>query len=97
MINHNGKQILKKGIMYICITELLCYITKINNIVNEQHINKKIFFFCLIIKKKKMFTGTSLVVQWLRIWLTKAGEADSIPGWGTKIPHAREQLNPHAC
>ena len=39
--------------MYICITELLCYITKINNIVNELHINKKNFFFCLIIKKKK--------------------------------------------
>ena len=31
--------------MYICITELLCYITKINNIVNELHINKKNFFF----------------------------------------------------
>jgi hypothetical protein len=24
-----------------------------------------------------------------------AGDAGSIPGLGTKIPHAREQLNPH--
>ena len=25
-----------------------------------------------------------------------AGDADSIPGQGTKIPHAAEQLSPHA-
>ena len=25
---------------------------------------------------------------------SNAGEADLILGWGTKIPHAREQLNP---
>ena len=35
-----------------------------------------------------MFTGISLVIQWLRICLSKAGEADSIRGWGTKILHA---------
>ena len=26
----------------------------------------------------------------------KAGDTGSIPGWGTKIPHAEEQLTPHA-
>ena len=32
--------------------------------------------------------GTSLVVQWLRLYASNAGGASSIPGWGTKIPHA---------
>ena len=32
--------------------------------------------------------GTSLVVQWLRLHASTAGGAGSIPGWGTKIPHA---------
>ena len=32
--------------------------------------------------------GTSLVVQWLRLCASVAGNMDSIPGWGTKIPHA---------
>ena len=32
--------------------------------------------------------GTSLVVQWVRLQASTAGGTDSIPGWGTKIPHA---------
>ena len=32
--------------------------------------------------------GTSLVVQWLGLWASNAGGMGSIPGWGTKIPHA---------
>ena len=32
--------------------------------------------------------GTSLVVQWLRFHSSTAGSLGSIPGWGTKIPHA---------
>ena len=31
---------------------------------------------------------TSLVVQWLRLSIPNAGGAGSIPGQGTKIPHA---------
>ena len=31
---------------------------------------------------------TSLGVQWLRLCTSNAGGAGSIPGWGTKIPHA---------
>ena len=27
---------------------------------------------------------------------TSAGDAGSIPGWGTEIPHAVGQLSPHA-
>ena len=27
---------------------------------------------------------------------SNAGDAGSIPGWGTKIPHATGQLGPHA-
>ena len=52
----------------------------------------------------KEIIGTSLVVQWLRIHLPKKkkrihlpmqGTRGLIPGWGTKIPHAARQLNPH--
>ena len=32
--------------------------------------------------------GTSLVVQWLRLRASTAGGAGSIPGRGTRIPHA---------
>ena len=35
-----------------------------------------------------IITGTSLVVQRLRFRPSTAGRAGSIPGWGTKIPHA---------
>ena len=31
---------------------------------------------------------TSLVVQWLRLHASTAGETGYIPGWGTKIPYA---------
>ena len=41
----------------------------------------------LIISKIPSFR-TSLVVQWLRFWAFNAREAGSIPGQGTKIPHA---------
>ena len=32
--------------------------------------------------------GTSLAVQWLRLSASIAGDTGSIPGRGTKIPHA---------
>ena len=32
--------------------------------------------------------GTSLAVQWLGLCAPTAGGMGSIPGWGTKIPHA---------
>ena len=32
--------------------------------------------------------GTSLVIQWLRLFTSTAGGAGSIPGQGTKILHA---------
>ena len=32
--------------------------------------------------------GTSLVVQWLRLHVSKPGGYGSIPGWGTDFPHA---------
>ena len=37
---------------------------------------------------KIMFEGTSLAVQWLRLHISTARGAGSIPGQGTKIPHA---------
>ena len=32
---------------------------------------------------------TSLVVQWLRLCASTAGNVGVIPGWETKIPHAK--------
>ena len=32
--------------------------------------------------------GTSLVIQWLKLYASNARDAGSIPGWGTKSPHA---------
>ena len=49
----------------------------------------------LNLKKKK--SGPSLVVRWLRICLAIQGtQVPLVPGWGTKIPHALEQLSPGA-
>ena len=39
-------------------------------------------------EKFNTMSGTSLVVQWLRLHALNAGGPGSIPGQGTKIPHA---------
>ena len=39
---------------------------------------------------------TSLAAQWLRLCPSNAGDAGLIPGRGTKIPHAAEELSPRA-
>ena len=38
----------------------------------------------------KQRSGTSRAVQWLRFCASTAGGAGSIPGRGTKIPHAAQ-------
>ena len=38
--------------------------------------------------KKKLLSGTPLVVQWLTLHTADAGATGSVPGQGTKIPHA---------
>ena len=40
------------------------------------------------INHQRVKTGTSLVVQWLGLHASNAGDMGSIPGWETKIPHA---------
>ena len=42
----------------------------------------------LIVVKAEVLKGTSLKVQWLKFHVSKAGDGDSIPCWGTKIQHA---------
>ena len=44
--------------------------------------------FHLPTQVKKSHWGTSLAVQWLRLCASTAGGVGSIPGQGTKIPHA---------
>ena len=39
------------------------------------------------------FTGTSLVVQWLRLHAFNAGVADCIPGQGAEILHAMQHIS----
>ena len=39
-------------------------------------------------KLKMIYVGNSLAVQWLRLCASNAGSMGSIPGQGTKIPHA---------
>ena len=40
------------------------------------------------VTQEYFFRGEFPVVQWLRLWASNAGGTGSIPGWGTKIPHA---------
>ena len=44
--------------------------------------------FVLPQKSLMNILGTSLMVQWLRLWASTAGTSSLIPGWGTKIPQA---------
>ena len=39
-------------------------------------------------KKKSHILGTCPVVHWLRLCIPNAEGMGSIPGWGTRIPHA---------
>ena len=38
--------------------------------------------------QKNVYSWSSLTVQWLGPCASTAGDMSSIPGWGTKIPHA---------
>ena len=43
-------------------------------------------------QQKQFSSGTSLVVQWLRLLTSTSGDNTvSIPHWGTKIPRAAQQ------
>ena len=42
---------------------------------------------CFYKLSKNLKTGTSLVIQWLRLHASTAGGMASVPGWRTKIPH----------
>ena len=40
-------------------------------------------------QQKPLFLRTSLAVQWLRLYTFTEGDTGSVPGWRTKIPHAK--------
>ena len=42
----------------------------------------------LLLRQKKKNARISLAVQWLRLCTSIAGSMGSVPGQGTKIPHA---------
>ena len=43
-------------------------------------------------KKQKTQYGNSLALQWVGLHTSTAEGPGSIPGWGTKIPHAHGQI-----
>ena len=45
---------------------------------------------------KKLRSGTSLMIQWLKIFLAMQEDMGLSPDQGTKIPHASEQVSPYA-
>ena len=53
-----------------------------------DYILLSMYILTIMLKKKKKIHGTSLAVQWLRLCAPNAGGTGSIPGRGTKIPHA---------
>ena len=57
--------------------------------MNYYVVRLKLTQYCKsTILQKKIKTGTSVAVQWLRLCASTAGGMGSIPGRGTKIPHA---------
>ena len=49
---------------------------------------------CQFIGHKTLLSGTSLVVQWLRLHASTTGDAGLIPGQGIKIHHATQPSPP---
>ena len=54
----------------------------------EAPVNRLAHLLNIPLEFKTQDSGTSLVVQPLRLCASKAGGASSIPGWGTKISQA---------
>ena len=68
-------------------------ITMINKVKNRSPHRITVLNQIETLEQKKAVTkiknsGTSLVVQWLRLRTSNAGDVGSISGQGTKIPHA---------
>ena len=53
----------------------------------SQNVNQAITFI-LNVELKKRHIGTFLAVQWLTLCAPNAGGVGSIPGGGTRTPHA---------
>ena len=61
------------------------------------------FFLSEVGRALKQRLGTSLVVLWLRLWASSAGDMGSVPGWGTKVlfvarcSHKNRDLSDNVC
>ena len=53
---------------------------------SQTHLYPPLSLFSVFLNTSQ--PGTSLVVQWLGLCASTARDMGSIPGWGTKIPHA---------
>ena len=51
-----------------------------------EYLSRYFFPYCLITALKILNIGNSLVVQWLGLFTSTAGDSGLIPGLGTKIP-----------
>ena len=57
--------------------------------IDKMRCNHTIVYYSAL--KRKEIVGTSLAVQWLSFCASNAGGIGSIPGLGTKIPHAGQR------
>ena len=82
--NHNGKEYMCVCVyvsMYVYITESLCCTAEINKTLQINYTSIIFFFF---LKRPRDFPGSPVV----KTLPSNAGGVGSIPGQGTKIPHA---------
>ena len=64
-----------------------CLLRVVYLMLNPYHVIWKDLFVYVFLLKFDL-EGLSLVVWWLRLCTSMAGDAGSIPGWRAKIPHA---------
>ena len=96
MVNENtttvvSSQFLNKGYHSACCLFSLCSLLFLSMppVVDDPNRSQKLKTNALLHKWLTCWE-TSLVVQWLRLHASTAGGTGSIPGQGTKIPHATQ-------
>ena len=60
----------------------------LNTVENNKAMSQQLLESNISVWYQDKQAGTSLVVQWLRLHAVNAEGVGSIPGQGTKIPHA---------
>ena len=73
-------------LFFTCLRDLTWWQINFQAVIRVHEIEWwQINIWCLF---KKIPSSYSLVLQGLGLWVSNGGCTSSIPGWGTKIPHA---------